>query len=148
MPARFDFRLAPLLDHRKRVEEEKQREFATCRGAVDECRREIERLCEQRRSSIEQLAGSARTQSAADLRLRDAHLRRVELAIRDERLRQAKLCAAYERTRDELIAASRERRVVEMLRERRLRAFEARAARYEELELDEANARRREKCRA
>ncbi len=148
MPARFDFRLAPLLDHRKRVEEEKQREFAACRRAVDECRREVERLGGQRRRSIEQLAGSARTQSAAELRLRDAHLRRVELAISDERRRQGELCVASERARDELIAASRERRVVEKLRERRLRAFEAEAARCEELELDEANARRREKCRA
>jgi flagellar protein FliJ len=148
MPARFDFRLAPLLDHRKRVEEEKQREFAACRCSVDECRREIERLGGQRRRAMQQLAGSAGTQSAAELRLRDAHLRRVELAISGERLRQGEVCAIYERTRDELIVASRERRVVEKLKERRLRAFEAEAARYEELELDEANARRREKCRA
>ncbi|MGB8908161.1 MAG: flagellar export protein FliJ [Candidatus Cybelea sp.] len=148
MPARFDFRLAPLLDHRKRVEEEKQREFAACRRAIEECRREIERLGGQRRRSIEQLVGSVRTQSARELRLRDAHLRRVELAIDDERLRQGELSVAYERARDELIAASRERRIVEKLKERRYRAYQAEAARCEEIELDEANARRREKCRA
>lgn len=148
MPVRFDFRLWPLLDHRKRVEEEKQRAFAACRRAVDECRREIERLGGQRRSAMEQLAHSARAQSAAELRLRDAHLRRVELAINHERLRRSELKVAYERARDELIAAGRERRVVEKLKERRLRAFEAEATRYEERELDEANARRREKCRA
>lgn len=148
MPARFDFRLAPLLDHRKRVEEAKQREFAACRRALDECRREIERLGGQRRRSMEQLGSSAGTHSAAELRLRDAHLRRVTLAISDERRRQGELSAVYERARDELIAASRERGVVEKLKERRLRAFEAEAARCEELELDEANARRRQKCRA
>jgi flagellar export protein FliJ len=148
MPARFDFRLAPLLDHRKRVEETKQREFAGSRCAVEECRFEIERLGGQRRRAIEQLAGSAGRRSVAELRLRDAHLRRVELAISDERRRQGELFAVYERARDELIAANHERHVLEKLKERRLRAFAAAAARYEELELDEANTRRREKCRA
>ncbi|MGA9944752.1 MAG: flagellar FliJ family protein [Candidatus Cybelea sp.] len=148
MPARFDFRLAPLLDHRKRVEEAKRREFAASRRALEESTCEIERLGGQGRRAIEQLTGSARTQPAAELRLRDAHLRRVELAIRDERLRQGELFAVCERAREELIAASQERRVVEQLKARRLRAFEVEAARYEELELDEANARRREKCRA
>jgi flagellar protein FliJ len=148
MPPKFNFRFQPLLDHRKRIEERKQRDFAACRRAVDECVREIERLGDLRRRSLEQLVRSAGTHSTAELRLRDAYLRRLERAINDEQLRQGELGVAQELARDELIAASRERGVVEKLKERRRRAFEADAARYEELELDEANARRREKCRA
>jgi flagellar biosynthesis chaperone FliJ len=65
-----------------------------------------------------------------------------------EWLQCEELNLACKRARDDLVAASRERRVVEKLKERRLRAFLAEEARRDELELDEANARCREKCRA
>jgi flagellar protein FliJ len=145
MPAKFQFPLQPLLDWRKRVEEEKQRDFAACRRAVDESARELDRLAAARWQCARQLAASARRRPAADLRLRDAHLRSLDVAIDDERRRRCDHEAALGRARAELITASRERRVIERLKERQWRLFEAEEARREELELDESNARNRER---
>ncbi len=54
--------------------------------------------------------------------------------------------ATWNAKRHDLVAAARERKVIEHLRERRRRAFEAEEARQEELELDESNARCRERA--
>jgi flagellar FliJ protein len=148
VPAKFEFRLEPLLEHRKSIEEKKRRDYAVCRRAVDESKGEIGALADAHLWSMKQLVGAACTQSVADLRLRDAYLRSLKNAMNRERLRCEELNVACLRARDDLVAASRERRVVEKLKERRLRAFAAEEARRDELELDEANARRHEKCRA
>jgi flagellar protein FliJ len=140
MPAKFKFYLQPLLDWRKRVADEKQREFASCRRALDDCSDELERLAGLGRRCAEQLAAAA-TGCAADLRLRDAHLRSVDAALARQRRRLCELQTACELARDELVAASRDRRVLERLSERRRQAFEAQEARRDELELDESNAR-------
>jgi flagellar FliJ protein len=148
VPAKFDFRLEPLLEHRKSMEETKRRDYAACRRAVDESKGEIGALADAHLRCMKRLAGAARTQSGADLRLRDAHLRSLQSAMNREWLQCEELNLACKRARDDLVAASRERRVVEKLKERRLRAFLAEEARRDELELDEANARCHEKCRA
>jgi flagellar FliJ protein len=142
MPAKFEFRLQPLLDWRKRVEQEKQRDFAAIGRIVEDCTLELERLADVRRQCTKQLGESARTRSPADLRLFDAHLRSLEAAMSAQRQRRYELEADWRRLRDELILANRERRVIEKLKERRRRAFEAEEARREEIELDETNARR------
>jgi flagellar FliJ protein len=146
MPATFRFSLEPLLDWRARIEEEKQRDFAACRRLLAECARELERLTGVHRECARQLAASVRANRVADLRLRDAHLRCLEAANAKERVRRTELQAACDRARAELIAASGERRVVEKLKERRRREFEAEALRRDEIELDESNARRHERA--
>ncbi len=142
MPAKFEFRLQPLLDQRRRVEEEKQRNFASSRRAVEESVRELARLGNVRRNSLKQLVETALRRVTADLGERDAHLRWVEAALDEARRRRGEVEIACRRAREELIAASRERRVIEKLKERRLRAFETERARREEFELDDFNARR------
>lgn len=141
MPARFEFRFQPLLDRRKCVEEEKQRKFAACWRAVEECRRELARLGDAHRRVARQLVETALRRPMADVRLREAYLRSVEAAVHDVRRRRGEAQTAWERAREELVSASRERRVIEKLKERRREAFEAERARREELELDESNAR-------
>ena len=140
MPGKFAFRLQPLLEQRKRVEQEKQRDFAATRRIRDEGRRELERLADARRWFMQQLAASARAHPPAALRLRDAHLRSIESALDRQRGRLEELEAAYDRAREALLSASRERRVIEKLKERRQRDFEAEQTRREALELDDANA--------
>ena len=142
MSAKFDFRLQPLLQRRKRIEDEKRRDFAACRRVRDEGRCELERLSDESRRSVEQLVTSACMRPAAELRLRDAHLRSLEAAIDDQHRRLREYEASCESAREALISASQERRVMERLKERWRRAFEADEGRREALELDEANARR------
>jgi flagellar protein FliJ len=141
MPAGFEFRLQPLLDRRKRVEEEKQGKCAACRRAVEESGRELARLDVAQRRTAKQLVETALTRPVADVRLREAYLRSVEAAIHDVRRQRGEAETAWERAREELVSASRERRAIEKLKERRREAFEAERARREELELDESNAR-------
>lgn len=122
----FEFRLEPLLEVRNRIEQARERDLFAARRRLDECETRIRQL------------GTARgvRLHAADVRLRDAYLRRAN-----------ELEAAVAAARDALVEASRERRVIETLKERLRRAFDAEAARREELELDDANARRRERAR-
>jgi len=129
MAARFRFALQALLDRRRRAEEEKRRCFALWRRELDDLARDRERLA----AALFETA--VRTSDAASLGIFDA-------AIALRRRAAASAERALETARQELIPARRDRRVLEKLRERRLRAFEEEAARLEELELDEANARR------
>jgi len=145
MPTKFDFRLQPLLDFRKRVEAEKRREFEACRRAADECVAEIGRLDLRCRHWGDAIAASVSGRPASELRLHDAHLRLLEGAIARERRRLAELESSCAEAQDKLVAASRERRVIERLKERRLCAFVREEARGEELAIDEANARAHER---
>ncbi|HVN69445.1 MAG TPA: flagellar export protein FliJ [Candidatus Binatia bacterium] len=132
----FRSALLPLLERRKRIEDERRRDLALCRRALDESDRSLEGLNAER----------VRCSHAADLRLRDAYLCRLDAEEASLRGRRRELHAAWEGARDALVAANREHRVVEKLHERRLRAFQIEAARREEAELDDADARRRERA--
>jgi flagellar export protein FliJ len=130
MAGRFHFALQPLLDRRSRIEEEKQHRFALRRRERDAALRDRERIA----AALTELA----------LRRGDAgSLAVFEAAIAARQRRAAWAAAALEAARHELIAARRDRRAIEKLRDRRRTAFEEEEARREELEIDEANARRR-----
>jgi flagellar biosynthesis chaperone FliJ len=81
-----------------------------------------------------------------ELRVRDAYLRGLAGAIESERERGADSALALERAGEELVAADRARRVVERIKERRLRAFRSECERREELEREDAAARRYERA--
>jgi flagellar export protein FliJ len=130
MAARFRFALQPLLDRRGRVEEEKQHRFDLRRRERDDALREGDRLV----AALTERA--LRTSDAGSLAVYDA-------AIAARQRRAACAESALETAREELIAARRDRRAIEKLRDRRRHAFEEEEARREELEIDEANARRR-----
>jgi len=146
MSGKFQFRLEPLLERRRRSEAESQREFALHQRALQESMQEVERLVQARRQCSSALVAEAGFRAPRDLRLRDGYLAMVEAAIAQERRARATLEAALAKARADLIAASRERRVLEKLKERRRIAFESEEARREEAALDEANARGHERA--
>jgi flagellar export protein FliJ len=147
MGGRFRFTLEALLHRRRRVEEEKQREFAACRRALEDGSRQLERLADSRRRCLERMTRSARAGTTPDVRLLDAIVLSLDSAAASGRERRTALEAACGRARDALIAATRDRRAIEKLKERHLRAFQAEEARRDELELDEANSRSYERAR-
>ncbi len=126
----FHFRLQALLERRRWVEEEKRQRCAQRRGERDEALRAGDRLS----SALSRRA--MRTSDAGSLAILEAGI-----AAQQRRAVEAQVSLAT--ARDELIVASRERRVIEKLRERRRRAYEYEEARRDELEIEEANSRRR-----
>jgi flagellar biosynthesis chaperone FliJ len=125
--ARFRFALAPLLDRRMRVEEERKQTLALAQREYDDV---VEKL------------GRLKRQLAAGPYADHALLRFLSCAIETQAGLVAQRRAALECARRDLMAASQARRVLEKLQERRQRAFDAAETRLEEFELEEANARR------
>jgi flagellar export protein FliJ len=132
-----------LLDERRRKEEEKQLAFVRVKAARDEHSRELDRLAGALRLRGRALHQCAMTGSTANLRLYDASLLYLERALQSHERRSAESAPALDQAAAELLDANRERRLIEKLKERRLQEFEHEEARRDELELDEANARRR-----
>ena len=145
MARRFKFTLEPVLQHRRRVEEERLREVAQIeqeRVRVEEKLRGINaRLVQTRADLRERFApgggggavrggiGSVRMDSTAALRLTvDAQQAAIELAGVLRRL---------ERSRAALLEAMTARKGVERLRERRLEEWKYEQSRRENAELDE-----------
>ncbi len=139
----FVFRLRPLLDERKRIEETKRRAFARAAQAFEESSRELDRLTHALQAAERALHESALTGRVANLSVYDAHLRYLERIIDSHEAGNAVSASAVEHAAAELQSAHRDRRLVEKLKERRLQEYEREEARHDELELQETNARRR-----
>jgi flagellar FliJ protein len=139
--ARFAFRLQPLLEHRKRIEDEKQQTMAIRRRAYEEAKSELDRLNEEFRAHALALHERHREMEIEDLRLHYGHLRFLDRVIVAQIGVVAERQAAVERARRDLVAASKQRKVVDKLKERRRSAFVAEEMRVEQIELDDANAR-------
>jgi flagellar export protein FliJ len=147
MAAQFRFTLQAVLDARQRVEDEKLQELATRRRALDGAARELEHIARARDRCMSELAASAFTSGALHFRVRDAYLRRLDVVLAQEFRAHRELLAAWKCACDALITARRARRTLEVLKDRRVRAFQAEEARREELELDESNARAYDRAR-
>jgi flagellar export protein FliJ len=137
---RFERRLQPLLEVRSRERDEKRRIFVRRRSELDAELVRCERLTYALQMRTAALWTSGRS-LALDLRQYDDHLSFLERSIAARSRFAEGLRSERDRAGVELVAASRACRVLEMLEERRRRAFAWNEARLEELELDEANAR-------
>lgn len=139
---KFAFSLEPVLEQRKRIEEEKQQIVAHRRLAADEAESELKRLNDEFRTSSDALRENHRGLDAETLRLHYAHLQFLDRTIVSQIQIVAERRVALERARADLLAAAKERKVVEKLKERRREAHVAQEARIEQNELDDGNARR------
>jgi len=139
---RFDFTLQPVLEHRKKLEDEKQQVVAERKRAVDAAEAELARLNDEFRETSKQLREQHRALDAESLRLHYAHVQFLDRVITAQIRVVADRRVALDRARTDLLAASKDRKVVEKLKERRREAFVAEQLRIEQNELDDGNARR------
>lgn len=141
MAKKFNFALQPVLDYRKRIEDQKQQTLAVRQRAWDDARRELDRLNDQFRSNSRELRDRHREFDVEELRLRYAHLQFLDRTIDAQIKVLAERQVALDRARKDLIAASKNRKVVDKLKERRRSAYTAEELRVEQIELDDGNAR-------
>lgn len=141
MRKKFTFALQPVLDYRKRIEDQKQQTLATRQRAWEEARRELDRLNDEFRSNSRELRDRHREFDVEELRLRYAHLQFLDRTIDAQIKVLAERQVALDRARKDLIAASKNRKVVDKLKERRRSAHTAEELRVEQIELDDGNAR-------
>jgi flagellar FliJ protein len=139
---RFVFALQPVLEQRERIEDEKQQTVAIRLRAVDEAEAELRRLNAVFRENADRLRDKHREIETEELRLTYAHLRFIDRSIVAQIQVLAERRLALDRARKDLQVASKERKAVEKLKERRKSAHETEAARVEQNELDDGNARR------
>jgi flagellar protein FliJ len=138
---KFSFTLQPVLDHRKRIEDQKQQTLATRQRAWEEARRELDRLNDEFRANSRELRERHRELEVEELRLRYAHLQFLDRSIDAQIKVVAERQVALDRARKDLIAASKNRKVVDKLKERKRDAHTAEELRLEQIELDDGNAR-------
>ncbi|HKE36846.1 MAG TPA: flagellar export protein FliJ [Candidatus Baltobacteraceae bacterium] len=141
MRKKFSFTLQPVLDHRKRIEDQKQQTLATRQRAWDEARRELDRLNDEFRANSRELRERHREFEVEELRLRYAHLQFLDRSIDAQIKVVAERQVALDRARKDLVAASKNRKVVDKLKERKHDAHTAEELRLEQIELDDGNAR-------
>ena len=139
---RFAFALQPVLDHRKRIEDEKQLVVAVRKRAVDDAEREPARLNEEFREHSTMLREGHKKLETRELQCIYAHLQFLDRCIVAQIRIVAERRVALDRARTELLAASKEKKVVEKLKERRKDAHALEEQRFEQKELDDGNARR------
>ena len=139
---RFSFPLQPVLDHRKRIEDEKQLVVAQRKRALDEAERELTRLNDEFRLHAAMLRDKHKKLETRELQSIYAHLQFLDRCIVAQIRIVAERRVALDRARAELLEASKEKKVVEKLKERRRETFVLEEQRVEQKELDDGNARR------
>lgn len=138
----FRFRLQTVLDHRDRIEHEKQRLLAIAQRNQMAAQARLSTLRDEYSRTGLALRQKHADFDAMSLYNHYAHLDYVLRAIRDQEQRVAALAAETERAKLALLAARKDRKVLETLKERRRTAFETEQRLVEQKTFDDLNARR------
>ena len=136
--ATFQFELQPLLEHRQRIEDEKQKTLAQqlrLREALERQLRELqETVVSDKHTMKQQLIGKV---DVSRIRQHALHGHQVSIRAQQLLMRLAQLMQQIDAARAELIEASRERKAVEKLREKRYQAWQREQNKREARQLDE-----------
>jgi flagellar FliJ protein len=141
--ASFTFQLDPVLQQRKLVEEQRQRELAAVQAEYAELEARLRALDQEVRTSEADLR-SNRLTGRLDLSFLAAH-RRFTIAMQRRAVALAQQMAAVRKRVDDaraaLAEAAKQRKILEKLRERRKAQWSEEADRKELAALDEISAR-------
>ncbi|MDP9017932.1 MAG: flagellar export protein FliJ [Candidatus Eremiobacteraeota bacterium] len=142
MSRRFRFALDPVLEHRKRIEDQRRQELALAQLALNAATAELLRLLEEFRKNSNILREDHKTFDVEQLRLHYAHLEFLDRAITAQEAVVAQRKAEHAQTRLRLLEASKEKKALDKLKTRRQEAHVAAEAIVDQRELDDSNARR------
>ena len=139
--ARFQFRLAPVLRYRERIEEEKKQLLAAAQRTLAEAEARRQALRRRREALARELVSRHRKLDAETLRLTYAHLDFLAREINAADWDVSNCTKAVDVARDVLVRATKDRKILDRLRDRKKTAFEREEARIENHQLDDANSR-------
>lgn len=142
MSKRFRFALEPVLEHRKRIEEERQQELAIAQHALNEATAELLTLHDRFRQHSNILREDHKSFDVETLRLHYAHLEFLDRAITDQEGVVALRKSEHEAARRVLLVAAKEKKALEKLKERRRDAHVLAESLIDQREIDDNNARR------
>ena len=128
----FHFPLQPLLNHRRHVEEELQKEMAVVQQQLDGERQRADALCRSLVNHRQQLDSMQRNgDHAGNLLMMVRHLGHLasEVSRQEEMLRRA--AQRVEEKRSDLIEAVKQRKVIEKLKEKAKQAYQDEASKKE-----------------
>lgn len=146
MSVKFKFTLAPVLDHRQRIEDEKQQILAERRRELKAAEDELARLNAEFKRYSTALREDHAKLSSEELRWHYAHLEYLDRCITMQHGVIFQRRAAVDRARADLVAASKERKVIEKLKDRRFEEYQVREAAQEQKDLDDTNNRRHDRA--
>jgi len=139
---KFRFALKPVLDHRERIEEDKQLVLAERQRELKAAEDELARLNGEFKRYSTALREDHAAFSTEELRWHYAHLEYLDRCMTMQHGIIFQRRAAVERARLELVDASKDRKVIEKLKDRRLEEYRATEAAREQKDLDDTNNRR------
>lgn len=139
---KFKFTLEPVLDHRERIEDEKQQILAERARELKAAEDELARLNGEFKRYSTALREDHAKLTSEELRWHYAHLEYLDRCMTMQHGIIFQRRAAVERARADLVTASKDRKVIEKLKDRRLEEHQAFEAAQEQKELDDTNNRR------
>lgn len=142
MTKHFRFALEPVLERRKRIEEEKQQELALAQHALDAATADLLALHDRFRKHSNILREDHKSFDVETLRLHYAHLEFLDRAITEQEGVVALRKTEHEAARRVLLVAAKEKKALEKLKERRRDAHVLAENLIEQREIDDNNARR------
>lgn len=148
MSKRFRFALQPVLEHRKRIEEERQQEVALALHALNAATAELHALHAQFRDHSNILREDHKSFDSEQLRLHYAHLEFLDRAITAQEQVVVQRKVEHEKTRLRLLEAAKEKKALEKLKDRRQEAHVLAQTQIEQKEMDDNNARRHARASA
>ena len=140
--ARFAFRLDPVLEHRKRLEDEQHIVMAAAMQRIHDAEWSRAEYVARRDEMRERIRSGHAAMDSDELRATYAHCEFLDRAIvmQDRVIGEARRLAEGERAI--LLDKTRDKKILETLKEHRRATFELEAAATEQRENDEINARR------
>ena len=139
---KFKFTLEPVLDHRERIEDEKQQVLAERSRELKAAEDELARLNGEFKRYSTALREDHAKLTSEELRWHYAHLEYLDRCMTMQHGIIFQRRAAVERARADLVTASKDRKVIEKLKDRRFEEHQVFEAAQEQKELDDTNNRR------
>lgn len=137
----FRFRLQPLLNFRKRQEEEKQRELAVVNRELVGAQDNLEKFYAQRKQAVEKLDEiSSGVKDINVLKLYEDFITGKDLDITGNKSTQQEINGRLAEKQAQLLEYVKRRRIIELFRDRQKEAYMADERKKERITTDEISA--------